>query len=240
VITPEGSLVNAVFPAATGSGNSITCQRLVDVLLGALAKAVPEKVCAAATGSMNGIQIGCFNPATNSYFVNGETVGGGYGGIFDQDGTSGVNTHMTNTRNTPVEVLETILPIKVLHYGLRPDSEGAGYHRGGFGIERVFEFLTDDVSCQIISDRVHSQPWGLAGGKAASGARFTIERKNGEIIELPSKNRVKFSTHDKLYIRTSGGGGWGDPKKRDPNQVAVDIRDGLISKERAEREYGSI
>ncbi|GAP13858.1 N-methylhydantoinase B/acetone carboxylase, alpha subunit [Longilinea arvoryzae] len=238
VITPEGSLVNAVFPAATGSGNSITCQRLVDVLLGALAKAVPDKVCAAATGSMNGIQIGGFNPATNSYFVNGETVGGGYGGIIDQDGTSGVNTHMTNTRNTPVEVLETILPVKVLHYGLREDSEGAGLHRGGFGIERVFEFLTDDINCQIISDRVYSKPWGLAGGKEASGTRFTIERKDGQTIELSSKNRVKFNAHDKFYIRTSGGGGWGDPKKRDPMLVATDVKDGLISRERADQEYG--
>jgi N-methylhydantoinase B len=237
VITPEGTLVNSVFPAATGSGNSITCQRLVDVLLGALAKAIPNKVCAAASGSMNGIQIGGFNPLTNSYFVNGETVGGGYGGINDQDGTSGVNTHMTNTRNTPVEVLETILPVKVLHYGLRPDSEGAGLHRGGFGIERVFEFLTDDVTCQIISDRVRNKPWGLEKGKPASGATFRIERENGETIDLPSKARVKFSNHDRFFIKTSGGGGWGDPHKRDPKLVAADVRDGLISKARAKSEY---
>ncbi len=238
VITPEGSLVNSMFPAATGSGNSITCQRLVDVLLGALGKVVPDRVCAAASGSMNGIQIGGFNSQTNSYFVNGETVGGGYGGIHDQDGTSGVNTHMTNTRNTPVEVLETILPIKVIHYGLRPDSEGPGLHRGGFGIERVFEILTDDVSCQIISDRVRNQPWGLEGGKPASGAKFIVQRRGGEIIELPSKTRVKFFTQDRFFINSSGGGGWGDPKRRDPKLVAIDVRDGLVSKERAESEYG--
>lgn len=83
--------------------------------------------------------------------------------MWDQDGTSGVNTHMTNTRNTPVEVLETIMPVKVIRYGLMPDSEGPGLHRGGFGIERVLEFQTDEVDCFIASDRVNTPPWGLAG-----------------------------------------------------------------------------
>jgi N-methylhydantoinase B len=238
VITPKGSLVNSEFPAATGSGNSITCQRIVDVLLGALAQAVPDRVCAAAVGSMNGIQIGGFNPETHSYFINGETVGGGYGGSKDQDGTSGIQTHMTNTRNTPVEVVEMILPVRVLRYGLLPDSEGPGLHRGGFGIERVLEFLTDDVTCQIISDRVNIPPWGLAGGKPAKGARFKIERKNGEVTHLQSKAHIWFSKNDRLYINTSGGGGWGDPRKRNYKLVAADVQDGLISKERAESEYG--
>lgn len=238
VVTPEGSLVNAVYPAATGSGNSITCQRLVDVLIGALAQAVPMKACAAACGSMNGIQLGGYNPHTHSYFANGETVGGGYGGMCDQDGTSGVNTHMTNTRNTPVEVLETIMPVKVIRYGLLPDSEGPGLHRGGFGIQRVLEFLTDEVDCFIASDRVNTPPWGLAGGKPARGARFTVERANHEIEHLPSKARVRFYRQDRLYIETSGGGGWGDPAKRDHAALERDVQDGLVSLERAEAEYG--
>lgn len=238
VITPEGSLVNAVYPAATGSGNSITCQRLVDVLLGAMAKALPNKVCAAATGSMNGIQLGGINPKTNDFFAAGETVGGGYGGIFDQDGTSGVNTHMTNTRNTPVEVLENNLPVRVLRYGLLPDSEGAGLHRGGFGIERVLEFQTDEVDCFIASDRVKNGPWGLAGGQSARGAEFKVIRKDGSVETEPSKARVRFYTKEQLHIHTAGGGGWGDPKKRDRKQLEADIRDGLISLERARKVYG--
>jgi N-methylhydantoinase B len=238
VITPEGSLVNARFPAATGSGNSITCQRLVDVLLGAFAQAVPERVCAAATGSMNGIQLGGFNPVSQSYFANGETVGGGYGGICDQDGTSGVNTHMTNTRNTPIEVLETIMPVKVIKYGLLPDSEGPGKYRGGFGLIRVLEFQADEVDCFIASDRVKNAPWGLQGGRKPRGARFRVERKNGGMEELPSKARVRFYKGDRLFIETSGGGGWGNPGERDLVLVETDIRDGLVGKERVEKEYG--
>ena len=230
--------VNAVYPAATGSGNSITCQRLVDVLIGALAQAVPEKACAAACGSMNGIQLGGYNPKTHSFFANGETVGGGYGAMWDQDGTSGVNTHMTNTRNTPVEVLETIMPVKVIRYGLMPDSEGAGLHRGGFGIERVLEFQTDEVDCFIASDRVNTPPWGLEGGKSARGARFTVIRADGTVENLPSKARVRFYKNDRLYIQTSGGGGWGKPEKRDREALKRDVKDGLVSKERAEKEYG--
>ena len=238
VITPEGSLVNAVYPAATGSGNSITCQRLVDVLIGALAQAVPDKACAAACGSMNGIQLGGYNPLTHSFFANGETVGGGYGGMCDQDGTSGVNTHMTNTRNTPVEVLETIMPVKVIRYGLMHDSEGPGFHRGGFGIERVLEFQTDEVDCFIASDRVKTQPWGLAGGKPARGARFTVIRADGTREDLPSKARVRFYNKDRLYIQTSGGGGWGDPVRRSRTELERDVKDGLISEERAQTQYG--
>ena len=238
VVTPEGSLVNAVYPAATGSGNSITCQRLVDVLLGAMAQAIPEKVCAAAAGSMNGVQIGGFDPVRHEYFANGETVGGGYGGISDQDGTSGVNTHMTNTRNTPVEVLEKIMPIRVLRYGLLPDSEGPGMYRGGFGIERVLEFQTDEVDCFIASDRVKTGPWGLEGGKPAPPASFKVIRADGTVYMLPSKARVRFNTKDQLHIHTAGGGGWGAPEKRDRNLIEIDLRDGMIDAERAEMEYG--
>ena len=185
---------------------------------------------------MNGIQLGGYNPETHSFFANGETVGGGYGGMCDQDGTSGVNTHMTNTRNTPVEVLERIMPVKVIRYGLAPNSEGPGKHRGGFGIERVLEFQTDEVDCFIASDRVNTAPWGLNGGKAALGARFTVNRADGTEEHLPSKARVRFYKKDRLYIQTSGGGG--NPLERDKKALKCDVKDGLISQERAEKEYG--
>jgi N-methylhydantoinase B len=237
VITPEGSLVNALYPAATGSGNSITCQRLVDTLLGAFAQVVPQKVGAAATGSMNGVQMGGYNPERRKYFTYGETYGGGYGGIFDQDGTSAVNTHMTNTRNAPIEVLETIIPVRVEHYGLVSDSEGAGLHRGGFGITRVMVILADNVEAFIASDRIINPPWGLAGGKAARGPRFRVE-SGGVTRELSSKSHVKMNREDKLIIETSGGGGWGDPAKRESSLIEDDVRNGLVSRERAVSEYG--
>lgn len=236
VITPEGSLVNARFPAATGSGNSIACQRIVDALLGAMAQAVPQRVGAAATGSMNGVQMGGFNPERQAYFTYGETYGGGYGGMFDQDGTSGVNTHMTNTRNAPVEVLETIMPVRVEKYGLIPDSEGPGMHRGGFGITRVMTVLADGVDCFIASDRIEHPPWGLAGGKPARGPRFRVETGDTG-RDLPSKAHVRLNREDRLIIETAGGGGWGEPKRRDPERLAQDVKNGLISAERAAIEY---
>ena len=239
IIAPEGSLVNAHFPAATGSGNSITCQRIVDTLLGALAKAVPDKIGAAATGSMNGVQMGGYNPETHSYFTHGETYGGGYGGSKQFDGTSGVNSHMTNTRNAPVEVLETVMPVRVERYGLIPDSEGPGLHRGGFGITRVMTVLADGVDCFIASDRMTNPPWGLVGGKHARGPRFSVVTEN-TVNELPSKSRVRLNRNDRLVIETSGGGGWGNPYDRSQEGIVQDIQNELISSERAEKEYGYI
>ncbi|XID93822.1 hydantoinase B/oxoprolinase family protein [Paenibacillaceae bacterium WGS1546] len=236
VITPEGSLVNARFPAATGSGNSVACQRIVDTLLGAMAQVLPSRVPAAATGSMNGVQMGGFNPERQAYFTYGETYGGGYGGMIDQDGTSGVNTHMTNTRNAPVEVLETIMPVRVERYGLIPDSEGPGTYRGGFGITRVMTVLADGVDCFIASDRMINPPWGLSGGKPARGPRFRVE-SGGAFRDLPSKAQVRLNRQDRLIIETAGGGGWGDPQRRDSRLVERDVRNGLISADRAVSEY---
>lgn len=238
VVTPENTFLNSSYPAATGSGNSITTQRIVDVLLGAFAQAIPDKVCAAASGAMNGIQLGQYDHESREYLVNGETIGGGSGAMFDQDGESGVHTHMTNTRNTPIEVLERILPVTVMKYGLNEDSEGPGQYRGGFGITRVIKFNQNEISCQIISDRVKNKPWGLQNDLFASGSSFTIIRKDGESKQLSSKVRLTMNKGDQLIIETSGGGGYGDPKLRDRKELSSDVKDGLISVERAENIYG--
>lgn len=159
-------------------------------------------------------------------------------GILRVANSNMVRAIRVNTRNTPVEVLERIMPVKVIRYGLAPNSEGPGKHRGGFGIERVLEFQTDEVDCFIASDRVNTAPWGLNGGKAALGARFTVNRADGTEEHLPSKARVRFYKKDRLYIQTSGGGGWGNPLERDKKALKCDVKDGLISQERAEKEYG--
>lgn len=236
VTAPEGSLVNAVFPAATGQGNATTCQRIVDTLLGALAQAVPDRVCAAATGSMNGMHVAGLYPGTRTYYSHIETYGGGYGGAAAGDGESGVHTHMTNTRNAPVEVLETVLPVRVERYGLVPDSEGPGLHRGGFGIVREMRFVGEEAESTVSSDRVHNPPWGLHGGEPAAGARFHLVR-DGNARALGSKARFRLLRGDRLIIETSGGGGWGNPFRRDPAAVARDVADGLVSVERARLAY---
>jgi len=238
-VTPPGTLVNAVFPAATGYGNSVTCQRIVDVLLGALAQAVPDRVCAAATGSMNALHLGGVHPETGAYFSHIETYGGGYGGCARGDGESGVHTHMTNTRNAPIEVLETVLPVRVNRYGLVEESEGPGRHRGGLGIVRDVTYLGPEAECTIQTDRVDTPPWGLAGGLSARGARFSYVR-GGDRVPLGSKAYVRLHRGDRLVIETSGGGGWGPPLERDPAAVAVDVAEGLVSPERARAAYGVI
>ncbi len=239
VITPPGTLVNAVFPAATGYGNSVTCQRIVDVLLGAFAQAVPDRVCAAATGSMNALHLGGIHPETGAYFSHIETYGGGYGGCARGDGESGVHTHMTNTRNAPIEVLETVLPVRVNRYGLVEESEGPGCYRGGFGIVRDVTFLGPEAECIIRTDRVDTPPWGLAGGLPERGARFSCVR-GAERVALGSKARVRLRRGDRLSIETSGGGGWRPPIERDPAAVAADVAEGLIGPERAREAYGVI
>ena len=240
VITPEGTVVNARFPAPTGQGNSITCQRIVDVLLGAMAQAVPDRVCAAGTGSMNGIHLSGFNTKTQTYYSHIETYGGGYGATSTQDGESGVHTHMTNTRNAPVEVIESTLPVTVERYGLVPDSEGPGRYRGGFGITRVFRIESDDVHGTVGADRYKVGPWGLAGGKAARGSRFRLIRHNGQVEHLASKRSFYLHKGDRLVIETAGGGGWGDPWQRSAERVLEDVLEGLVSVERARTEYGVV
>lgn len=237
VITPSGSLVNAKFPSPTGMGNAISTQRIVDVLLGAFAQALPDRATAAACGSMNGVQMGAFDPETEKYYTYGETYAGGYGGSLAQDGTSGVQSHMTNTRNTPIEVLETVLPVQVEEYGLVPDSEGAGRHRGGFGVRRVMRMLQDEVSIYIASDRMINKPWGLAGGEPAAGPAFTV-RSGEQTTALGSKAQAVLGRDDVLVVETSGGGGWGPVAERDREEIAADVRSGLLSQQRAAEVYG--
>ena len=237
IIAPEGTIVNARHPAPTNAANGATAQRLVDVLLGALHHAVPDRVCAASTGSMNSVQIGGRRAATGEYYVHPETYGGGYGATASADGASGVQTHMTNTRNAPVEVLESTLPVRVLEYGLVPDSEGPGEHRGGFGICRHFEILEDGVECMLSADRFARTPWGLEGGKAASATVVQLIR-DGVSERVGPKTYLHLRKGDQLIMHPAGGGGRGDPRRRDRDAVRADIAEGLVSSVRAEAVYG--
>jgi len=236
IIAPEGTIANARHPAATNAANGPTAQRMVDVLLGALYKAVPQRVCAASTGSMNSVQLGGFRRSTREYFVHPETYGGGYGATHGADGASGVQTHMTNTRNAPVEVLETTLPVRVLEYGLVPDSEGPGTNRGGFGIRRHFEILDEGVECMISTDRFANAPWGVEEGHAARGTYVYLLR-NGARERVSAKTYLQLEKGDQLILETAGGGGWGDPKARSSDLVKKDVEEGLVSPERAKEIY---
>lgn len=234
----EGSLVQARFPAALCNANILTDQRLVDVLLGALLQAVPERVVAACSGEMNLINVGGIDPRTGTYYNYVETYGGGQGALHNQDGMDGVHTHMTNTRNAPVEVIEQSYPFRIERYGLVPNSEGAGEYRGGMGMTREIVMLQDETRFSLSADRRKIGPWGVFGGLPGRTSDCVVVSQDGKRKRLPSKITTTLKKGDKVILVTPGGGGWGDPKKRDPNKVANDVREGLISSKRAKEVYG--
>ena len=210
VIAPPGTVVNAQHPSAVAGGNVETSQRITDVVLGALAKALPERIPAASQGTMNNVTLGGTNPVTGLPFAYYETAGGGMGGRNGLPGISGVHTHMSNTRNTPVEAFEQAFPLRIRNYSLRPGSGGAGKYPGGDGLVREYEALVE-TSATILTDRRESQPYGAQGGAPGASGRNSILRVDGTIEHLPAKARIELHPGDRLRIETPGGGGYGQP-----------------------------
>jgi N-methylhydantoinase B/oxoprolinase/acetone carboxylase alpha subunit len=211
IVAPRGLIVNAEFPAACAAGNVETSQRIVDVLLGALARAVPDKVPAASQGTMNNIAFGGRDPVKGGAFAYYETIGGGMGAGRSGPGLSGVHTHMTNSLNTPLEALENYLPLKIRRYGLRKGSGGRGMRRGGEGIIREYEFLVP-ADLTIMSERRKRSPYGLRGGRPGAPGRNTLI-SGGRRRALGSKVNVKIGAGDVLRVETPGGGGYGRPRR---------------------------
>jgi len=205
---PERTIVNALPPAAVAGGNVETSQRIVDVLLRALAQAVPDRIPAAASGTMNNLTIGGIDPRTSEPFAYYETIAGGMGARPTKDGVSGVHTHMTNSLNTPAEALEYAYPLRVRKYGLRPGSGGAGQHRGGDGIVREIEMLTD-AEVTLLADRRVRGPWGLSGGAEGAPGQAAIVRPDGSQQLLSGKFNVRLKKGERIRIESPGGGGWG-------------------------------
>jgi N-methylhydantoinase B len=208
VIAPAGTVVNARPPAAVAGGNVETSQRIVDVLLRALAPAVPDRIPAAASGTMNNLTIGGIDLRTGEPFAYYETVAGGFGARPTKDGVSGVHTHMTNSLNTPAEALEYAYPLRVRQYRLRRGSGGAGKHRGGDGVVREIEVLTD-TELTLLADRRTRGPWGLQGGEAGAVGEAVIVGVDGNLRELPGKFNVRLKKGERIRIESPGAGGWG-------------------------------
>ena len=209
VIAPEGSVVNPRFPAAVAAGNVETSQRLVDVVFGALAKCVPERIPAASAGTMNNLLIGGFDRDRGRPFTYYETLGGGAGAGPQGAGASGIQTHMTNTRNTPIEALEYHCPLRVREVALRDGSGGAGRHRGGDGIRRSVELLAA-ATVTLLAERRRTRPHGLDGGEPAAPGRDRL-RTGDEERELPGKTTLECPAGAVLTVESPGGGGWGAP-----------------------------
>lgn len=197
---PRASLVNAEFPAPVVAGNTETSQRITDVILQALAKACPDRIPACSQGTMNNIAIGAKDWA---YY---ETIAGGAGGGPNKVGADAIHTHMTNTRNTPIESLEIELPIRIRRYGIREGSGGHGIHPGGNGVIREYEILADSAELSLMTDRRKKGPPGLGGDPGLPGRNLLI--RDGETILLPSKGTYQLKRGDVIRIETPGGGGW--------------------------------
>lgn len=203
---PHGSMLNPEIPAAVAGGNVETSQRLVDLLLKALAPALPERIPAQSQGTMNNLTLGAAGSA-GAGFSYYETTGGGTGAGAWGGGASAVHSHMTNTRNTPIEMLEHAYPVRVRQYAIRHDSGGAGQHSGGDGIVREVEAL-HEMEAALLTERRDIAPAGERGGAPGACGRNTLIR-DGHEEALPSKWVGKLHPGDRIRLETPGGGGWG-------------------------------
>lgn len=233
VTAEPGSILNAVSPAAV-NGRTNTCQRVVDVVHGALAQAIPDRIIAACNGAVTSSTFSGVNPRTGNFYVYLETLGGGFGARATKDGLDGVQVHITNTSNLPVEGLESEYPLRVERYELERDSGGDGKWRGGLGFRRQIRALHDDCRVSMRGTRITTAPWGLFGGH--DGGSYHVEPDEG--VEPFKLSAGKLMTGQSIAIVTPGSGGYGPPKERDTERVKQDLREDRISPDVARDVYG--
>ncbi len=209
---PVGTIVNPVKPAPVAGGNLETSQRIIDTIYKALSPALPDIIPAASHGSMNNLMMGGIDPRTGRTWAFYETIGGGYGARPGSDGVSGVQVNMTNTLNTPIEVMEHYYPLVFESYQLREGTGGEGRWRGGDGIERAFK-ATSPIDVNILGERSKVRPWGLRGGREGKPSEYLVKRSDGRIQVLKAKDTTILQTGDTLVMRTAGGGGMGRPRR---------------------------
>lgn len=238
VIVPEGSLLNPRHPAPVGI-RAHTSKRVSDVVMGAIALALPETTPAASSGSLS---VCSFSGLLDGDIAFGCTdlIAGGMGGRPGKDGLEIIETDTTNCKNVPAEALEASYPLRVLESNLRADTGGAGEFRGGVGVQRRIQAIAGPIRCSFRSERQTTQPWGMRGGTSGASYQTTIERPSGEEVELPSKAVFILQTGDVLRIRTGGGGGYGDPLARTPARVRDDVLDRKVSRAAARATYGVV
>lgn len=240
ILTKEGTLLHCVFPAPVAA-RANTSQRVVDVIIGALADALPDRVVGAANGANTTAVFAGVDPRTKQHYLYFETLGGGFGGRADRDGKDGVQVHITNTSNLPIEAIETEYPLRVESYGFVEDSGGAGRYRGGLGLRRVIRPVGHDCIFNGAGERFTHQPWGVFGGQPGMSGRFQHVNQAGDVTLLDVKpSGVKVSRDDALVVETPGSGGYGDPKERTPQQVREDLNSGKFSADFISRHYGAL
>ncbi|MCG8691248.1 MAG: hydantoinase B/oxoprolinase family protein [Minwuiales bacterium] len=238
IVAEPGTLLNAVFPAPVAA-RANTSQRIIDVVLGALAPALPERVIGAANGANTTAVFAGTDPRTGQAYLYLETLGGGMGARAAADGKDGVQVHITNTSNLPVEAIEMEYPLLVEEYGLVPNSGGAGRQRGGMGLRRVVRPVGHDCLFNGAGERFRHRPWGVFGGKPGGTGRFVLQDEAGEDRGLEIKPMgVTVMPAQRLIVETPGAGGYGDPAERDADDIAADRRSGKFSDDFLASHYG--
>jgi N-methylhydantoinase B len=237
IAAPEASVVNAAFPAATAA-RAQTCQRIIDVVFGALAPALPERSIAASNGANGCATFSGVGP-DGRYYVYLETIGGGAGGRAYRDGNDGIQVNVTNTSNLPIEALENEYPLLVERYELIEDSGGPGTHRGGMGLRRVYRGLGHTLTFSGQGERSVHPPWGLFGGGPGGTGRIAVLHDDGRIDKLSIKpSSLEVPTSAVVSVETPGAGGYGPPEHRDREARRRDFEDGKFSAAYLKRHYG--
>jgi N-methylhydantoinase B len=236
---PKGSVVNADFPAPVVYANHEMSHRVADMIMGALAAFMPEQVMACSQGTSAILTLGGVDPRTGRRYVSYETVKGGYGARPNKDGINVIASGISNTMNTPIEVLEMAFPVRVERYEIEPDSGGAGRYRGGCGARRVWRMLAGaDATGALCMERMTSPPFGIMGGKPGAAAVVTLTTPDGATRHLPSKGAFAAPASSLVDMRTPGSGGFGPPAERDRAAIGRDLLDGYVSEAGAQRDYG--
>src|SRR5262247_763219 len=238
-VLPEGTLVNPRPPAPV-SCRTATIKRIADTILGALVKALPQRMPAANSGTLLVMALGGTEPGTGRPFVASELAAGGMGARPGKDGIDVIETDVSNCMNIPIESVEMGFPLRIARARLWTDSGGAGEFRGGLGLEKVFEATATDVMVSHRGERFASSPWGLEGGGPGARAHAFIVRADGTREALPSKKMIVLHPGDQLWEYIAGGAGYGDPLDRDPESVLADVLDGKITSEAARALYATV
>jgi len=234
---PLGTLINSKFPAAVAA-RANTAQRIVDIVIGALAPAIPEAAVGAANGANTTAVFFGHDPRHDRDYVYLETLGGGFGGRFSKDGKDGVQVHITNTSNLPVESIEMEYPLLVESYGFVPDSGGAGKYRGGLGLRRVVRPVGHTMTFSGQGERFVNKPWGIFGGGSGGTGKF-VKLSGGNEVPLPTKPaNLEVKSSEAILVETPGAGGYGKPSERDPTAVENDFVSGKFSREFVKSNYG--
>ena len=236
VTAPEGSILNPRMPAAVAA-RALTGYRVVDTVMGALAQIAPGKLMAAGEGGNTVVAMGGYHGKSNRPFVLVDMINGAWGGRAGKDGIEGVTNPSQNMSNLPIETIEARYPVLMEEYALREDSGGAGQYRGGLGLVRQYRLLAETAVLQLRADRHEHPPYGLFGGGPAAPSKNLIKQK-GEWRVLPAKVTLEITRDTVLRHEQAGGGGFGDPKLRDPGAIRADLRNGKITPKRAKADYG--